>query len=127
MKGRDRSQTLSDEKKLAGMTDAASRIGVYTGSFDPITLGHLNMIERSRWLVDRLIVGVGINIEKRSLFSPDERVELASCVTASYDNVEVRTFSGLAVDFVRQCGARLMIRGVRPLSDMPICFLTRME
>ena len=58
------------------MTNSDTRVAVYTGSFDPITLGHLNVIERSSRLVDRLIVGIGINIEKQSLFSPEERLDL---------------------------------------------------
>lgn len=95
-----------------------SRRAVYTGSFDPITLGHLNVIERSSRLVDELIVGVGTNIDKESLFSIDERVELIERVTKRLGNVAVRPFSGLAVQFVRDCGARVIIRGVRSLSDM---------
>lgn len=95
-----------------------SRRAVYTGSFDPITLGHMNVIERSSKLVDELIVGVGINIEKQSLFSADERVELIKRVTAHLSNVSVRPFTGLAVRFVRECQARVIIRGVRTLSDM---------
>lgn len=95
-----------------------SRRAVYTGSFDPITLGHLNVIERSSRLVDSLIVGVGINIGKESLFTADERVELIERVTKPLGNVEVRKFSGLAVQFVRECDARVIIRGVRSLSDM---------
>ncbi|MEM6329151.1 MAG: pantetheine-phosphate adenylyltransferase [Planctomycetota bacterium] len=95
-----------------------SRRAIYTGSFDPITLGHLNVIERSSTLVDELIVGVGINAEKRSLFTAEERVELIRRVTAGIDNVTVRPFTGLAVRFVRECDARVIIRGVRSLSDM---------
>jgi pantetheine-phosphate adenylyltransferase len=95
-----------------------SRRAVYTGSFDPITLGHLNVIERSSRLVDSLIVGIGINIDKQSLFSADERAELVERVTRPLGNVEVRQFSGLAVHFVRECNARVIIRGVRSLSDM---------
>lgn len=98
--------------------DRDSRIAVYTGSFDPITLGHMNIIERASSLVDKLIVGIGINAGKDPMFSPDERVALVKRVTARIDNVEVRKFSGLAVDFVRRCGARVMIRGVRPLTDL---------
>jgi pantetheine-phosphate adenylyltransferase len=94
------------------------RIAVYTGSFDPITLGHVNVIERAARLVDRLIVGVGINVEKPSLFSPDERVDLVKATTSQIGNVDVRQFMGLAVDFVRDSGARVMIRGVRPLTDI---------
>ena len=95
-----------------------SRRAVYTGSFDPITLGHMNVIERSSKLVDELIVGVGINIEKQSLFSADERVELIKRVTSGLSNVTVRPFTGLAVRFVRECQARVIVRGVRTLSDM---------
>ncbi|MGV3608338.1 MAG: pantetheine-phosphate adenylyltransferase [Planctomycetaceae bacterium] len=100
------------------MTRSDSRVAVYTGSFDPITLGHLNVIQRSARLVDRLIVGIGINTEKTSLFSPEERVSLVTQATAHIPNVEVKAFDGLAVEFVRQCDARVMIRGVRPLTDL---------
>jgi pantetheine-phosphate adenylyltransferase len=95
-----------------------SRRAIYTGSFDPITLGHLNVIERSSRLVDELIVGVGINIEKEALFTADERVELIRRVTDPLGNVVVKPFAGLAVRFVRECDARVIIRGVRSLSDM---------
>jgi pantetheine-phosphate adenylyltransferase len=91
---------------------------VYTGSFDPITLGHLNVIERSSRLVDELIVGVGLNIDKQSLFTGDERVDLIRQVTKKLGNVDVKKFDGLAVRFVRECGARVIIRGVRSLTDM---------
>ena len=103
-----------------------NRIAVYTGSFDPITLGHLNVIERGRRLVDQLIIGIGINVEKEELFSPEERLELVSRVTEKWDNVEVRVFRGLAVQFVRDCGARVMIRGVRPLTDIAAEFTMMM-
>jgi pantetheine-phosphate adenylyltransferase len=95
-----------------------SRVAVYTGSFDPITLGHLNVIERASRLVDKLIVGIGINIEKQAWFTPDERVELVQRATRQLPNVEVKQFSGLAVHFVRECGARVMLRGVRSLTDI---------
>jgi pantetheine-phosphate adenylyltransferase len=100
------------------MTQSDSRVAVYTGSFDPITLGHLNVIERAARLVDRLIVGIGINVEKAALFSPEERVDLVGKATAHVPNVEIRAFANLAVEFVRECGSRVMIRGVRPLTDL---------
>jgi pantetheine-phosphate adenylyltransferase len=100
------------------MSLSDSRIAVYTGSFDPITLGHLNVIERASRLVDRLIVGIGVNAGKDPLFTPEERVELVRHTTQRFANVEVQEFSGLAVHFVRKCGARVMIRGVRPLTDL---------
>ena len=100
------------------MTNSDSRVAVYTGSFDPVTLGHLNVIERSSRLVDKLIVGIGTNIEKQSLFTPEERVDLVRLCTERLGNVEVHAFSGLAVNFVRQSGARVMLRGVRSLGDI---------
>jgi pantetheine-phosphate adenylyltransferase len=93
-------------------------IAVYTGSFDPLTLGHLNVIERAVRLVDRLVVGVGINTGKQPLFSIDERVDLLREATRKLQCVEVRPFTGLAVNFVRECGARVMLRGVRSLTDI---------
>jgi pantetheine-phosphate adenylyltransferase len=95
-----------------------SRRAVYTGSFDPITLGHLNIIERSSKLVDELIVGIGTNIDKQTLFTADERVDLIHRLTDRLGNVVVKKFDGLAVRFVRDCEARVIIRGVRSLSDM---------
>lgn len=100
------------------MTEAKPRTAVYTGSFDPITLGHLNVIERAAALVDKLVVGVGINIGKQPMFTIDERVDLVRRACRHVPNVEVRKFDGLAVQFVRECGARVMVRGVRPLQDI---------
>jgi pantetheine-phosphate adenylyltransferase len=108
------------------MTHSHSRVAVYTGSFDPITLGHLNVIERAARLVDTLIVGIGVNVEKAALFSPVEREELVAAATEHIPNVEIRSFSNLAVEFVRQCGASVMIRGVRPLTDLAAEFTMMM-
>jgi pantetheine-phosphate adenylyltransferase len=101
------------------MTDLSPRTAVYPGSFDPITLGHQNVMRRAAPLFDRLIVGVGVNIEKRLMFSPEERMALIRGAIPELENVEIRTFDGLAVDFVRHCGASVMIRGVRPITDIP--------
>jgi pantetheine-phosphate adenylyltransferase len=100
------------------MSQRDLHVAVYTGSFDPITLGHLNVIQRCSRLVDRLVIGIGVNIDKESLFSIDERMDLVRQSVRGLDNIEVRSFTGLAVEFVRDCGARVMIRGVRTLSDM---------
>ncbi len=101
------------------MSDLSPRIVVYPGSFDPITLGHLNVMERVSRLFDRLIVGVGVNIEKRAMFEAEEREKLIRDATAHLKNIEIRRFFGLAVEFVRQCGAKVMVRGVRPITDIP--------
>jgi pantetheine-phosphate adenylyltransferase len=95
-----------------------TRTAVYTGSFDPITLGHLHIIQRASPLFDELVLGIGINADKKSLFEPQQRVELVRSVTGDLSNVRVEVFSGLAVDFVRSIGARVMVRGIRPLTDI---------
>ncbi|MEM0924694.1 MAG: pantetheine-phosphate adenylyltransferase [Planctomycetota bacterium] len=100
------------------MNSRSERIAVYTGSFDPVTLGHLHIIERASPLFDTLVIGVGINADKQSLFSPEQRSELLREVTCDFDNVRVECFRGLAVDFVRSLGANIMVRGIRPLTDI---------
>ncbi len=99
---------------------------VYTGSFDPITLGHLNIVERSSRITDHLVVGIGVNIEKQGLFQPEERLELVTRCTRHLANVTIETFEGLAVTFVESCGAKVMIRGVRPLTDITAEFTMTM-
>jgi pantetheine-phosphate adenylyltransferase len=94
------------------------QVAVYTGVFDPVHLGHVDIIERGRTLFDRLVVGVGINPEKQSLFSLEDRVRFLKLVVGKFANVEVRQFTGLTVRFVREVGARIMLRGLRTLSDM---------
>ena len=100
------------------MSDPNPRIAVYVGSFDPITLGHVDVMRRASQLFDKLIVGVGVNIEKVPWFDAEERQELIRSSTLHLKNIEIRTFRGLAVEFVRECGARVMIRGVRPITDI---------
>jgi pantetheine-phosphate adenylyltransferase len=97
---------------------AAHRIAVYTGVFDPVHLGHLDVIQRGSRLFDRLIVGVGLNPDKSPFFTLEERVQMLEQVTTPFDNVEVRPFTILTVAFVREVGARVMLRGLRTTSDM---------
>jgi len=92
-----------------------SRTAVYTGSFDPITLGHLNVIERSSQLFDRITIGIGVNVDKTAMFTTEERVQLVRQVTAHLNNVEVRPFDGLAVVFLRECESRVIVSGIRAL------------
>lgn len=94
------------------------RTAVYTGSFDPITLGHMHVIERAAKLFDDLVIGIGFNADKKALFDPDQRVDLVQSVTGDLSNVRVEVFEGLAVDFVRSLGSSIMVRGIRPLTDI---------
>src|SRR3954454_877827 len=99
-------------------TTLSNRVAVYTGTFDPIHLGHLDVIGRGSRLFDRLIVGVGINPDNAPFFELPERVGLVRQVIAPYPNVSVRDFTGLAVAFDREVGARVMLRGLRTTTDM---------
>ncbi len=92
-------------------------IAVYPGSFDPTTNGHLDVIERAAKIVDKLIVGVLINPSKHGLFTVEERVAQLKELTKALPNVEVRSFSGLLVDFARSVDARIVIRGLRAVTD----------
>ncbi len=91
---------------------------VFTGTFDPFTLGHLDVIRRGAAIFDHLVVGIGVNPNKAMLFDIEERVELTRRVIAPFPNVTVELFADLAVQFVRRLGARIILRGVRTLSDM---------
>ena len=93
------------------------RRAVYPGSFDPVTYGHLDIIERSASLVDELVVGVLVNHAKTPLFSAQERVNMLLEVTKMIPNVRVESFSGLSVDFLKKCDARFMVRGLRAITD----------
>ena len=94
------------------------QVAVYTGSFDPITLGHLDVIERASRIFDHIVVGVGINPDKQPLFDQEERVKLVEAAVAYLDNVTVRRFNGLSVTFVREQKAQVVLRGVRSLTDI---------
>ena len=93
------------------------RIGIYPGTFDPVTNGHLDIIKRGSKLFDKLYVLVPTNINKNSLFSTEERVELLKEVTKEIDNVEIEATSMLTVDFARSVNATAMLRGLRMVSD----------
>lgn len=94
-----------------------SHVAVYPGSFDPITRGHEDLIRRSLRFADRVIVAVAANSSKSPLFTLEERVQLAQKVVAGESRVEVRAFTGLLVDFARQVGASIVVRGLRAVAD----------
>ncbi len=93
------------------------KIGLYPGSFDPVTYGHLDIIERSSKIVDKLVVGVLTNSAKSPLFSMEERVRMIKDLTKDMENVEVAAFDGLTVDYARACHANVIVRGLRAVTD----------
>ena len=96
---------------------AHKNIAVYPGSFDPFHVGHVAIVERANQIFERVVVGILENTGKDSLFSPEERLELISEYYRDVDTVEVRSFSGLLVNFLEQSGASIIIRGMRAVSD----------
>src|ERR1700682_647758 len=92
-------------------------IAIYPGSFDPVTNGHLDLIERGGKMFDRIIVAVLKNAEKEPLFSVPERIEMLREATKPWANVEVDIFQGLLVDYARKKGAGVILRGIRAISD----------
>ena len=92
-------------------------IAIYPGSFDPVTNGHLDLIERGEKMFDKLIVAVLKNVEKQPLFTVAERVEMLKEVTEQWDSVEIDVFEGLLVDYARKRGAAVILRGIRAISD----------
>lgn len=92
-------------------------VAVYPGSFDPPTNGHLDIIERSSRVFSRVIVAVALNIRKNIMFTPAERQSMLRKLTRPWGNVEVTAFSGLLVDFARDQGAHILVRGLRAISD----------
>ncbi len=94
-----------------------NRTAIYPGSFDPLTNGHMDIIERGSHLFDRLIVAVGINAEKPGYFSVEERLEDLRTCCAHMPNIEVASFDGLLVEYARSRNSRILLRGLRAISD----------
>ena len=93
------------------------KVALYAGSFDPITNGHADLIRRSLSFVDRLVVGVAVNVAKQPLFSADERMALIRAAVEDDPRVEVRAFRGLVVDFAKEIGVSVVLRGLRAVAD----------
>lgn len=100
----------------------SQRVAIYPGSFDPPTNGHLDIVERSSRLFDKVVVGVGRNLTKKTVFDADERIALMRDACTRWKNVETQAFEGLQVDFAKECGATFIIRGIRALSDFEFEF-----
>jgi len=90
---------------------------VYPGSFDPVTNGHMDIIQRAAKLCDKLVVAVLVNSSKNPVFTLEERVDLLKCAVKGIDNVEIESFSGLLIDFMRKKNSKVIIKGLRAVSD----------
>ena len=99
------------------MTVTLPHTAIYPGSFDPITLGHLDLIERSSALFEQVVVGIGVHPSRTPLFSLEERLRFATHSTAHLANVKVEAFAGLLVDYCHRIGARVIVRGLRAVTD----------
>jgi pantetheine-phosphate adenylyltransferase len=93
-------------------------IAVFQGSFDPVTFGHIDVIRRAARLFNELVVGIGQNPDKEQFFTPAERLKLLLPHIADLTNVRAATYNGLTIDFVRQCGAHVLVRGIRDMADL---------
>ena len=99
------------------MSNAVARLAVYAGSFDPPTLGHLDLIERASALFSDVIVGIGRHPSRNPLFTVEERLDLVASVSAPWGNVTVDSFDGLLIDFCKKTNARVIVRGLRAATD----------
>ncbi len=100
------------------MTQRPAKVAVFAGTFDPPTNGHLDIIQRSRRLFDKTIIAVGVNPEKKPLFSTAERVDMLHELLGDAEDVEVESYTGLTMDYVQQIGADVIVKGIRDSEDM---------
>ena len=97
--------------------DVVTTLAVYAGSFDPVTLGHLDLIDRASKLFDQVVVAIGVHPTRKPLFTFEERLALIQGVVAPYANVRVDQFDGLLIHYCKQIGARVIVRGLRAATD----------
>ncbi|MBF0455253.1 MAG: pantetheine-phosphate adenylyltransferase [Magnetococcales bacterium] len=104
------------------MVENSTKVAVYPGTFDPVTLGHMDVITRGAGLFDKVVVAVAINVSKTSLFTAEERVTFLKEATEDIANVEVCQMDGLLVDFINEINACTILRGLRAISDFEVEF-----
>jgi pantetheine-phosphate adenylyltransferase len=93
------------------------KIALFPGTFDPFTLGHLSLVERGLCLVDEIIIAIGINLDKKTFFALEQRVEMISRLFESNPKIKICSYKGLTVDFAKEMGAQFILRGVRSVND----------
>ena len=99
------------------MNYESSKTALFPGTFDPFTLGHLSLVERGLQLVDEIIIAIGINLDKKTFFPLEQRIEMATRLFESNPSVKVCSYKGLTVDFAKETGAQFILRGVRSVND----------
>ena len=104
-------------EKMKGEDNTMGKVAIYPGSFDPITYGHIDIVERTLEIFDKVIVAIAYNIEKRSLFTVEERLKMIKTLFKDTPNVVVDSFKGLLVDYVAKTNAKVILRGLRATSD----------
>ena len=104
-------------QKISTIAMSNHSVAIYAGSFDPPTYGHLDLVERASRLFTHLIVGIGVNPTRTPLLTLQQRLELLEQVCRPYENVEVASFTGLGIDYAREMGARVIVRGLRAVTD----------
>ncbi len=100
------------------MSQTSNQVAVFPGTFDPITLGHLDLIRRGSTLYEQLIIGIGENPEKSSMLTSPQRMEIVRKIVGDLPSVRVDSYTGLTVDFARKCGAGVLLRGIRDAADL---------
>jgi len=102
---------------LKNLIPSDMKTALFPGSFDPITIAHVDILKRALPLFDKIVIGIGLNSSKQSFLSAEKRQEIVSAIFAGYDNVEVRLYEGLTIEFCRQLNVQYMVRGIRSVSD----------
>ena len=115
--GRDRGGSERMSQRMKGVVNDMGKVAIYPGSFDPITYGHIDIVERAIEIFDKVILAIANNAEKRSLFTIEERLEMAKAIFKDTPNVIVDSFKGLLVDYVAKSNAKVILRGLRATSD----------
>jgi len=93
------------------------KTALFPGSFDPITIAHVDILKRALPLFDKIVIGIGLNSSKQSFLSAEKRQEIVSAIFAGYDNVEIKLYEGLTIDFCKKLNVQYMVRGIRSVSD----------
>jgi pantetheine-phosphate adenylyltransferase len=95
----------------------SEKIALFPGTFDPFTIGHFSLVERALHLVDEIIIAIGINLDKKTFFTLEQRVDMISKLFKSNPKIKVQSYKGLTIDFAKETGARFILRGIRSVND----------